>query len=563
MRTSQQRSEAIAILAVLGLAAVIFASLFNRETALSYSIGYNLYGAQRVLAGEIPYLDFHTLYPPGTVYLNAVLFKMFGPSLYTALFCVFVFKTLTTVALYLGARQVLGRAPALVAAAFSLAWLRPAGPFKAVPMHYGALFLALALYASLSYFRSGSRWRLVAAGASLGVLTLFKHNIGGYALLGVLAVITVDAFARRGRDKREVWRDVSAVAAGFLIPLVPVAGLMASLGAFGAMTKTLLFGPGEFLLARIAGTPSPLLAVGFAGAITGLFVLSSRMRSKPFLAGTLWVVFLAVCVWLMVLAGQDRYNKLLFFLPALIIAGSAVFAWRGADDASQRRDTLMVAVVAAAAYMEAFPRFAREQVIASMPFVGILLVLVAYHYAPRLKRGGSSVARLSLLSFPFLCLLMGGRLFANTFFGPGLHLRSDTELTIERGRGVWFPKAEAEEIDAVVGYIRERVPEGGFFFAESYAGSSYLFLADRRNPSAAQFWGGVGVSEAEKAETLRTLDERKVGVIVASRRDLDAERYQPMRSYIERHFAIGAEFGDVLILERKVVDLNAAGVVPR
>ncbi|HEY7543917.1 MAG TPA: hypothetical protein VID27_03500, partial [Blastocatellia bacterium] len=133
---------------------LLFGWLFNRETTLSHSIGYSLYGAERVLDGEIPYRDFHTLYPPAIIYLNAAVFKAFGISLYNALFAVFIFKTLTSLVVYLCARQLMPRLWAIAAAAFSLVWLRPNGPFKAVPMHYGALFLALALFLLLRYLQT-------------------------------------------------------------------------------------------------------------------------------------------------------------------------------------------------------------------------------------------------------------------------------------------------------------------------------------------------------------------------------------------------------------------------
>ena len=175
------------LLAVLTLA--LFSQLFYRENSLSYSIGYNLYGAERVLAGETPYRDFHTLYPPAIVYLNAAVFKLLGVSLYAALFTVFIFKTLTTFMIYFCARRLMPCAWAFGAALFSLIWLRPNGAFKAVPMHYGALFLSIALFFLLS--KKTTKSALFIAGLAVGILALFKHNIGAYALVGALALLFV------------------------------------------------------------------------------------------------------------------------------------------------------------------------------------------------------------------------------------------------------------------------------------------------------------------------------------------------------------------------------------
>src|SRR5215813_12081175 len=135
-KNAESLKEPLCVFGVIVVAALLFGSVFARENSLSYSIGYNLTGAERVLAGEVPYRDFHTLYPPAIVYLNAILFRFFGVSLITALAGVLFFKVLTTATLYLCARSFVDRLPAFVIAAFSLVWLRPNGPFKSVPMQY-------------------------------------------------------------------------------------------------------------------------------------------------------------------------------------------------------------------------------------------------------------------------------------------------------------------------------------------------------------------------------------------------------------------------------------------
>src|SRR5438552_281750 len=194
--TSRSRKErlieSLAAAGVLAVALIAYAVLFNRANVLSHSIGYNLYASERVLDGDVPYRDFHTLYPPAIFYLNAALFKWMAVSLYAALLGVVVFKVLTVLMIYLSARQLMPKAWALVSAAGSLLWLRPNGPFKSVPMHYGALFLAAAMYFLLKY-ENRQRLRFVfLAGVLLALVSLFKHNIGAYAFAGAVVVLVAE-----------------------------------------------------------------------------------------------------------------------------------------------------------------------------------------------------------------------------------------------------------------------------------------------------------------------------------------------------------------------------------
>ena len=115
---------------------------------------------------------------------------------------------------------------------------------------YGGFITLMAMFTTPDTF---------AAGAALGVLATFKHNIGAYALVGSLAVVLIDparmslrpAFLRPRLERAVI------LLGGFLAPVVPTLVYMKTRQALGAMTHTLLFGPGEFLLNRLAAVPSP------------------------------------------------------------------------------------------------------------------------------------------------------------------------------------------------------------------------------------------------------------------------------------------------------------------
>ncbi|MFL6274267.1 MAG: glycosyltransferase family 39 protein [Blastocatellia bacterium] len=554
-RRAEILKDVAALVAVVVVTAVIYGALFNRESVLSYSIGYNLYSAERILAGEVPYRDFHTLYPPETLYLNARLFQWFGVSLYTALFGVFVFKTLTVLFIYLSGRELLSRGQALAVAALALVWLRPNGPFKAVPMHYGALFLAIALWLLLQHSRRPRTSLLFAAGIALGVLATFKHNIGAYALAGALIVALLDdeRISLRPSALLRQWRRAAMLLAGFLLPVVPVLIYMKSQHALGAMTRALLFGPGEFLLNRLASVPSPDVPLLYAAALAAIGFITMKRRAGRSTISMIWSAAIIANLAFFLLGPQSAIDKLIFYLPIfVIVAAVAVFLFNQEMQAGERRALLAVTVAAAAAFMEAFPRFAREQAIAAMPFVVLLLLVLMREVQPAMKKTARDAVSFTpimvILTMAFA--LAGGRLLFNTIFDTGLRLRSNAKLAIDRGRGVYFPPAQANEIESVVAYIQQRVPPDGYFFPQSYAGSSYLFLADRRNPSGAQFWGGVGVSAMERARTLEALDANHVNLILTSDRDMAAERYAPLRDYLERNFHATATFGEVVILER-------------
>jgi hypothetical protein len=319
------------------------------------------------------------------------------------------------------------------------------------------------------------------------------------------------------------------------------------------MVNTLLFGPGEFLLNRLAAAPLPFVPILFALWLVICAYFVNRFKGQQQMALLILSLLTASIILFALLAKQNWVDAVIFYVPVFVIlAGFTACVFAKKIERFPQRQILALTFFTAAAFMEAFPRFAREQAIAAMPFVALLLIVLLYTLRASINNYAVTETqyRLAMLILPLLLFLIGTRLFVQTWFDKSLHFKSDTSLAIERGKGIYFPADKAAEIDNTVQYIQERVPENGYYFAQSYAGSSYLFLANRRNPSGAQFWGGVGVTEAERQATLAALQQQQVKLIVTSRRDMEAEKFAPMRDYINGNFKVTREFGEVLILER-------------
>jgi hypothetical protein len=532
---------------VLILATAVFGAIFNRATVLSYSIGYNLYGSERVLLGDIPYRDFDSLYPPGTIYVNVALFKSLGVSLYSAMVGVLAFKILAVLVLYLSASKLMPRSWAVAAILMSLLWLRPNGAFKSVPMQYGALLLALALYLLLKYLSEPGIIYLALVGATLGLLTLFKHNIGGYAFVGVVCFMLVTEGLSRGLARGAV------VAGGVAAVIAPVLVYMQVNHALVPMARTLLLGPGEFLAGRLAMPRSPLVPAAITVVVIVLGYLGYRLRGKRVAATVTWCVLIGLLSALIVAGDEPVVNKLVFYVPIfLLITGLAGILLNRSFAQKERRALALTGIVAASAFLELFPRLAREQSIAAMPFVIVFAMYLQYLCRPTIRRitGGGPASRLALLALPTLFMLIGLRLFVTTYFDEHLHFISNTQLSSARGVGVFFPKSVAKTTDDIVDYIQQQVPVDEYIFAQSNAGSPYLFLAGRRNPSSAQFWGGIGVTESERAATLDEIKHRRVRLVITNDEARGSEPYEPLREYIEDNFQTSVRFEKILILSR-------------
>ena len=202
---------------------LLFASM-NRDVS-RYDEGLILFGAVRVLHGDVPYRDFYANYGPAQFYVLAGLFKVFGPSILVGRVWDLVIKAMSVTLAYGILRRLGGRGIALIGSVFTLIWLAALG-FHGYPIFPCLLLALLSVYCALpTYFGCRGRRPLILAGACIGAMSLFRPDIGLMgALAHVAALILFHLRIRRDGPLPMSWlvRSILAVTVGVLMISVPM-----------------------------------------------------------------------------------------------------------------------------------------------------------------------------------------------------------------------------------------------------------------------------------------------------------------------------------------------------
>ena len=224
-----------ALVCVLSFA---YLCLFRRYTTMEPDEGIILQGAQRILHGEIPYRDFFTFYTPGSYYLLAGLFKLFGNSFMVARTALAVCGAVSSSVCYLLARRVCSRQSALFAAALVTL---TALPFRFLVLHNwdSTLWACLALYCSVRFLESPRPVWIFAAATFISFTVLFEQSKGAGLLLGIAGGLSLIFMKDRHHNwpQTHKWKTNVVIAglAGLIWPVAITVGYFAAHGSLSFM----------------------------------------------------------------------------------------------------------------------------------------------------------------------------------------------------------------------------------------------------------------------------------------------------------------------------------------
>lgn len=194
--------------------------LFRHLVTMEPDEGIILQGAQRVLAGQVPYRDFFSFYTPGSYYLLAASFRILGSSIVVARVSLAVTGALLSTLTYLLARRFCSRGVATTAAALTTL---SALPYRFLVLHNwdSTLWACFAIYSAVRLVEERrNRW-FFAVGLFSALTVLFEQSKGAGLCVGLAVAFASICLLPGGKG---IISRGSALAAmsGFALPFVSV-----------------------------------------------------------------------------------------------------------------------------------------------------------------------------------------------------------------------------------------------------------------------------------------------------------------------------------------------------
>jgi 4-amino-4-deoxy-L-arabinose transferase-like glycosyltransferase len=228
------RWESLLTTLIFGVS-LLYLWLSRHYSSMDPDEGIVLQGAERILRGELPYRDFFSFYTPGSFYLVAGLFKIFGDSFVVARSSIAMVGAGTTVLTYLLARRVCPLRIALLAAGLS-ATSGVAYRFMVLHNWYATFFACLTVYAAARLLESGTATWAFAVGSLAAVTTLIEQPKGAGLCIGLVIGYIVLRFEGRIEGLR-----IATTVLGFMWPWLILLFYFGSRRALGVMWQDWLW----------------------------------------------------------------------------------------------------------------------------------------------------------------------------------------------------------------------------------------------------------------------------------------------------------------------------------
>ena len=229
-------SERVIALLIFG-SAFAYLCLFRNYTNLDCDEGIILQGAKRILDGQVLYRDFFSFYTPGSYYLLALLFKLFGSSMLVARTALSIYGGIFSVLTYLIARRVCDRWSSILAA-YLVAFCILPNRFAVLHNWDSTLFAYLTLYCAILLLQRPHWLWSLAMGTAASLTVLLEQSKGIGLITGLATGCVVLFYCGVIRFRRGC---LAAGLAGLVWPVLAVIAYFAAERALPQMMTGLMW----------------------------------------------------------------------------------------------------------------------------------------------------------------------------------------------------------------------------------------------------------------------------------------------------------------------------------
>lgn len=376
----------------LFLLAILVQVIAFKRTCGPYDEFLSLYGADRVLHGDLPYRDFWTMYGPAQFYLLAGFFKLFGTSILTGRFYDALIRAGIACSSFALARLLTPARWALVAFAAVILWLAclyyPAYNFPVYPAMLASLISCIFFSRFLEH--PSNEKHLFLAGLLVSIATTFRHDSGFYIFLAeFLMMLWIDMRTRTGMALRSRLRIFGRQILIYLGGVVLIAGPV-----YGAI----------------------LWHVGYQNLFYDLFyvpgVIYPKVRNLPFLSAETLQQLHHPLSW----DGRIAVESLIVFFPILLMISALLCLLTSRQSRIfpttwQRQTFSLLFLLASLFFVKGLIRVGPVQMMQSIIVCLIVLAVVFGHLSQLDRRVTASLyitsAYLAFCTLPVLSHLVG------------------------------------------------------------------------------------------------------------------------------------------------------------
>lgn len=505
----------------------------------------------RVLAGDIPYRDFWTMYAPGHFYVVAAVFKLFGTHIWTQGVASQLLVALDSALLFVLVRRIgAPRVPALgVAAVFvGSQW----GVRPEMSSYECVLALLLpALDRVVCYTQGAGARALVVAGALCGVGAWFKHDVSFHIAFGIFVGLSVAWWLLDGR-RPAAWVGPTGVlirvGGGALATALPVIALLLWKAGADVWKDLIVFPATDFPVVRGEGYPA---------AIPEWRLLA------PWLGDPL---------------DAQRASEVADYLASWVLANvpQIVYVAAVVIVARYRRSLPPAAVGVGAVALAAMPLFwaaahvQQNTHLESLALFSCILVTLAW-------TSGLDRRRLRAATLALGVPLVGALLTAPALFAAeaGYFWRNHARLDFPSASGVRLPRWRYNVYEPIVSWIRQNVPENeaiyvGLVRNDSIVISNQTFYYLAGRPIASRYneiHPGIVDRDEVQREIVRDLERLHVRcavlwdfgwgkpmmdrILAERRKVIPALGATVLDEYFQTQFRPVARFGEYVLMWRR------------